>query len=159
MDLFTKTGRRYVKASPEQIAENHLHYHQHQLAPVGVSIANPTDSERFLIDALTGQQREVFAVLLLDKQHRVINFCCLFYGTIDAAAVYPREVVKHALRFNAAAAILAHNHPSGVAEPSKSDELTTRRIRDALQLVDVRLLDHFVIGRGQAVSLASRGML
>ena len=95
----------------------------------------------------------------MDNRHRVLAFDELFRGTIDAAAVYPREIVKQALARNAAAVILAHNHPSGIAEPSQSDQLITRRIRDALELVDVRLLDHFVIGDNACVSLASRGML
>jgi DNA repair protein RadC len=101
----------------------------------------------------------VFCCLFLDNRHRVLAFDELFRGTIDAAAVYPREVVKQALGRNAAAVILAHNHPSGVAEPSQSDQLITRRIRDALELVDIRLLDHFVIGDNSCISLASRGML
>ena len=104
-------------------------------------------------------EHETFAMILLDNQHRVINAVDLSHGTIDSAAVYPREVVKTALKHNAAAVILAHNHPSGIAEPSQSDQLITRRIRDALELVDIRLLDHFIIGDNCCVSLASRGML
>ena len=104
-------------------------------------------------------QREVFAVLFLDSQHRLIQYKELFYGTIDAAAIYPREIVKAALKVNAAACILAHNHPSGVTEPSQADILITSRIKKALDLVDVRLLDHFVVGDGSPVSLAERGQI
>lgn len=113
----------------------------------------------YLSSQLRHSQREVFAVLFLDTQHRLIRYQELFMGTIDAAAVYPREVVKAALQFNAAAVILAHNHPSGVAEPSQADISITERIKRALDLVDVRLLDHFVVGDGSPVSLAERGLL
>ena len=108
---------------------------------------------------LGGRPQEVFAVLFLDGQHRLIAWRELFQGTLTQTSVYPREVVKAALAHNAGAVILAHNHPSGVPEPSDADRLITRRIRDALELVDVRLLDHFVVGDGSCVSLASRGLL
>jgi DNA repair protein RadC len=136
-------GRRYLKE---------------RLRP-GATISSPSDSREFLLASLRDRPHEVFCCLFLDNRHRVLAFDELFRGTIDAAAVYPREIVKQALSRNAAAVILAHNHPSGVAEPSQSDQLITRRIRDALDLVDVRLLDHFVIGDNNCVSLASRGML
>jgi len=103
--------------------------------------------------------REVFCLLLLDKQHRLLEFVELFQGTIDSANVYPREVVKLALTKNAAAVILAHNHPSGVAEPSASDRLITQALADALALVDIRILDHFVVGRSEWVSFADRGLM
>lgn len=133
-------------------------YLRERLRP-GVVIGSPADSREFLLAALRDRPHEVFCCLFLDNRHRVITFDELFRGTIDAAAVYPREVVKQALARNAAAVILAHNHPSGIAEPSQSDQLITRRIRDALELVDIRLLDHFVIGDNTCVSLASRGLL
>jgi DNA repair protein RadC len=104
-------------------------------------------------------QREVFCVLLLDNQHRLLELVELFQGTIDSANVYPREVVKLALVKNAAAVILAHNHPSGVAEPSASDRLITQALVDALALVDIRILDHFVVGRSEWVSFADRGLM
>ena len=113
----------------------------------------------FLISQLRDEQNEVFAMLLLDSQHRVIRFERMFNGTIDAAAVYPRVLVKKALELNAAAVILAHNHPSGVAEPSQADKHITRRIIDAMGLVDIRVLDHFVVGDGIAVSFAERGLM
>lgn len=113
----------------------------------------------YLTVKLRSSQREVFAVLFLDSQHRLIRYQELFYGTIDAAAVYPREVVKCALQYNAAACILAHNHPSGIAEPSQSDIFITQKIQYALELVDIKLLDHFVVGAGKPVSLAERGLI
>ena len=102
---------------------------------------------------------ELFCCLYLDNRHRILAFVELFRGTIDGTSVYPREVVKEALAVNAAAVILAHNHPSGVAEPSQADERITRRLRSALELVDIRLLDHLIIGAGRATSMASRGLL
>ena len=108
---------------------------------------------------LRDRPREVFALLLLDNQHRVIQFVELFYGTLDSASVWPREIVQIALKHNAAAVILAHNHPSGVAEPSRADRQITDRILAALALVDIRVLDHLVIGDGITVSFAERGWL
>ena len=127
--------------------------------PVGATIRSPTDSETFLRARLRDRPHEVFCCLYLDNRHRVLGFDELFRGTIDGTGVYPREVVKEALARNAAAVILAHNHPSGVAEPSASDERITRRLRSALELVDIRLLDHLVVGDGVSTSMASRGML
>ena len=108
---------------------------------------------------LAGHRQEVFAVLFLDGQHRLIVLQELFHGTLTQTSVYPREVVKAALAHNAGAVILAHNHPSGVAEPSRADEYLTATLKTALALVDVRVLDHLVVGRGQVVSLAERGLL
>jgi len=125
----------------------------------GVAISGPEDTLEFLEAKLKGHQQEVFACLFLDVRHRVIRFEELFWGTIDAASVYPRELVKRALHYNAAALIVAHNHPSGVAEPSRSDRSLTQRLQQAVALVDVRLLDHFVIGDGESVSFAQRGWL
>lgn len=133
-------------------------YLQQKLAP-GRAIRSPADSREFLLARLRDRPQEVFCCLFLDNRHRVLAFEELFHGTIDNTTVYPREVVRQVLRRNAAAVILAHNHPSGVAEPSEADQLITRRIRGALELIDVRLLDHFVIGDGVCTSLASRGML
>ena len=133
-------------------------YLEEKLAP-GKRIGSPTDSTNFLLARLRDRPHEVFCCMFLDNRHRVLAFDELFRGTIDNTTVYPREVVKQALQRNAAAVILAHNHPSGVAEPSEADQLITRRIRDALDLVDVRLLDHFIVGDGACVSLAQRGLL
>lgn len=125
----------------------------------GDVLTSPRATRDYLLSRLRHQRREVFACLFLDNRHRVIDFEELFHGTIDAAAVYPREVVQRALGCNAAAIIIAHNHPSGVAEPSRADEQITRRLREALALVDIRLLDHFVVGDGEPVSFAERGLL
>jgi DNA repair protein RadC len=133
-------------------------YLEAKLSP-GKRIGSPKDSQNFLLARLRDRPHEVFCCLFLDNRHRVLAFDELFRGTIDNTTVYPREVVKQALQRNAAAVILAHNHPSGVAEPSEADKMITRRINDALDLVDVRLLDHFIVGDGTCVSLASRGLL
>jgi DNA repair protein RadC len=127
--------------------------------PSGTAIRSPADTEAFLQARLQHLDHELFCCLFLDNRHRVLRFDELFRGTIDGTSVYPREVVKEALAVNAAAVILAHNHPSGVAEPSQADERITRRLRAALELVDIRLLDHLIIGDGRATSLASRGLL
>jgi DNA repair protein RadC len=125
----------------------------------GDALESPEATRRFLAARLRDRPHEVFACLFLDNRHRVIAFEELFHGTIDGASVHPREVVKRTLAHNAAALILAHNHPSGVAEPSHADQAITRRLCDALALVDVRVLDHFIIGDGQAVSFAERGLI
>ena len=127
--------------------------------PCGESICSPADTEAFLQAHMQHLDHEVFCCLFLDNRHRVLCFDELFRGTIDGTSVYPREVVKEALAVNAAAVILAHNHPSGVAEPSQADERITKRLKSALELVDIRLLDHLIIGDGRATSLASRGLL
>ncbi len=127
--------------------------------PVGEPIRCPTDTELYLKARLRHLGHEVFCCLYLDNRHRVLRFDEMFRGTIDGTSVYPREVVKEALSVNAAAVILAHNHPSGVAEPSQADERITRRLKAALELVDIRLLDHIIVGDGKATSLASRGLI
>jgi DNA repair protein RadC len=108
---------------------------------------------------LGARTQEVFAVLFLDGQHRLLRLEEMFHGTLAQTSVYPREVVKRALQLNAGAVILAHNHPSGVAEPSRADEYLTQALKSALQLVDVRVLDHLVVGQGSIVSFAERGLL
>lgn len=125
----------------------------------GDALQGAADTRRYLMARMRHHPHEVFACLFLDNKHRVIIYEELFYGTIDSSAVHPRQVVKRALHHNAAAVIAAHNHPSGVAEPSRADEAITLRLRDALSTVDIRLLDHVVVGDGQTVSLAERGML
>jgi len=133
-------------------------YYEESL-PAGVAIKSPADTEAFLQSKLRHLGHELFCCLYLDNRHRVLRFDEMFRGTIDGTSVYPREVVKEALAMNAAAVILAHNHPSGVAEPSQADERITRRLKSALELVDIRLLDHLIIGDGRATSLASRGLV
>ncbi len=122
------------------------------------SLTSPNDSRDYVKLKLAEYEHEVFACLFLDQRHRVIAFEELFRGTIDGASVYPREVVKACLSHNAAAVIFAHNHPSGIAEPSQSDERITKRLKDALALIDVRVLDHLVVGE-EVVSFAERGLL
>jgi len=122
-------------------------------------LADPRAGTEYLKTWLGAENNEVFAVVYLDGRHRVITSEIAFRGTIDGASVHPRTVVSQALKYNAAAVIVAHNHPSGVAEPSAADIAITRRLADALALVDVRLLDHFVVGEGEPISLASRGLM
>jgi DNA repair protein RadC len=119
----------------------------------------PRHTAEFLVAQLRDRPYEVFCCLHLDSRHRLIALDELFRGTIDGASVHPREVVRQALARNAAAVILAHNHPSGVAEASQADELITRRLRDALALVDIRVLDHVIVGDGACLSFAERGLL
>ena len=125
----------------------------------GAEMSSPTMVRNFLILKLGDRDAESFCVLFLDNRHRVIEFREMFQGTIDGAGVYPREVVKTALQLNSAAVILAHNHPSGVAEPSVADEMITKRLQSALALVDIRTLDHCIVAGGEVVSLAERGIL
>ncbi|RMG54138.1 MAG: JAB domain-containing protein [Gammaproteobacteria bacterium] len=132
--------------------------HLHESMKRGTAMENPAVTCRWLRARLRDRPQEVFACLFLDSRHRLLRYEELFHGTIDGASVHPREVVRAALRHNAAALIVAHNHPSGVAEPSRADIAITQRLRDALSLVDVRLLDHVVVGE-DCVSLAERGLL
>ena len=122
------------------------------------TLTSPGDSKDYVKLQLSTYEHEVFACLFLDQRHRVITFEELFRGTIDGASVYPREVVKAALSHNAAAVIFSHNHPSGDAEPSKADQAITKRQKAALALIDVRVLDHLVVGR-EVISFAERGLL
>lgn len=122
-------------------------------------LSDPQTTREFLRSKLRKYPYEVFAGLFLDNRHRIISFDELFRGTIDGASVYPREVVKQALDHNAAAVIFAHNHPSGVAEPSRADQMITKKLVQALGTVDIRVLDHFVIGDSQAISMAELGMI
>ena len=126
---------------------------------VGASLGNPRDSGDYLRARLRPLPYEVFVVLLLDNRHRVLGIEELFRGTVDGASVHPREVVREVIKYNACAVIFAHNHPSGVAEPSAADRAITHELRDALQLVGTRVLDHLVIGDGEPVSMAARGLL
>ena len=120
---------------------------------------SPGKVKDFLALQLGGREQEVFAVLFLDAQHRLLKLETMFSGTLTQTSVYPREVVRRALALNAGAVVLAHNHPSGLAEPSRADEYLTQTLKAALALVDVRVLDHVVVGLGQTVSLAERGLL
>lgn len=123
------------------------------------ALESPQAVRDFLKAKLRHELHEVFACLFLDTKHRVLAFEVLFYGTIDGASVYPRQVVKRALANNAAALILTHNHPSGVAEPSQADKVLTERLKEALALVDVRVLDHFIVGDGEPLSMVENGWM
>lgn len=126
---------------------------------LGDAITSPEKIKRYLKAKMRAYNHEVFACVYLDNQHRIVDFKELFYGTIDGASVYPREVVKQTLAANAAAVIFVHNHPSGIAEPSTSDKQITERLVKALHLVDVRVLDHMIVGDSEVVSFAERGLL
>lgn len=138
-----------LEKAAEIIAEKYLR---------GDAFCNPAATKDYIKYRLGSYEREVFALMLLDNQHRLIEFTELFYGTIDSASVYPREVVKACLEKNAAAVILAHNHPSGDPTPSQSDRRITQRLKDALALIDVRVLDHIVVGE-DCYSMVEGGML
>lgn len=123
------------------------------------SIHNPADMSRYFTLKLGALEHEVFACVFLDAQHRVIEYKELFRGTLTQTSVYPREIVKESLTRNAAAICIAHNHPSGLPEPSNADKSLTNALKQALALIDVRVLDHFVVGGGQAISFAERGLM
>lgn len=125
----------------------------------GKQLESPRAVRDFLAVALGTLPHEVFGLLHLDNRHRLIEWQELFRGTLDGATVHPREVVKEALARNSAACILVHNHPSGVAEPSQADELITRRLKEALALVEVRVLDHVIVAGGELSSFAEKGLL
>jgi DNA repair protein RadC len=125
----------------------------------GRPLSNPEATRNYLRLRLADYQNEVFGGVFLDSRHRIIAVRELFQGTIDGASIHPRVVVQQALTMNAAALVVFHNHPSGVAEPSHADEAITLRLKDALSLVDVRVLDHFVVAAGESVSFAERGLI
>jgi len=125
----------------------------------GKALTSPDATRDYLMLELALLEREVFYCLFLDNRHRVLTIECCFQGTLNTASIYPREVVKRSLQVNASAVILAHNHPSGLAEPSEADRAITRRLIDALGLVDVRVLDHFIIGGDEHYSFAEHGLL
>jgi DNA repair protein RadC len=146
-------------ATQIRLAHEFVHRQLKQSLQRGVSLTSPAMTMEYLQTVLRDRRREIFTCLFLDTRHRVIASEDLFQGSIDGACVYPRIVAERALRLSAAAVIVAHNHPSGVSEPSLADQAITRRLKDALQLLEIRLLDHFVVGDGPPVSMASRGML
>ncbi len=156
--LYVKHNGRYRLAEDEVVYEAYARLIATKFQR-GRQLASPCDTEDFLIAQLQHKEEEHFGMVSLDNRHRILSYDVLFHGTIDNTTVYPRVLVRHALKINAAAVILAHNHPSGEAEPSDADRTITRRIRDALELVDIRLLDHLVVGSGRCISLAARGLL
>jgi len=132
---------------------------ERRLRKAEVTLGNPSEVRRFLTLKLADRDHEVFVALFLDTQHRLIAYEELFRGTLAQTSVYPREVVKTALKHNAGSVIFAHNHPSGIAEPSHTDEQLTTALQSALTLVDVRVVDHFVVAGKSAISFAERGLL
>jgi DNA repair protein RadC len=126
---------------------------------VSPPLTSPSAVEQFLVLALAPRDAEVFCAMFLDNRHRLIQFDEMFRGTIDGSSVYPREVVRRTLELNAAALVLVHNHPSGVAEPSQADELITRRLTEALALIDVRVLDHLIVAGNTVTSFVRRGLI
>ncbi len=145
-------------AQLQAVLEMNRRYLGHMLAQ-GSVMDNPETVQQYLIAQLRHQSREVFACLFLDNKHAVLGFEILFRGSINSAAVHPREVLKKALAYNAAAVIFSHNHPSGIAEPSMADQQITEQLSKALALIEVKVLDHIIIGAGTPVSFASRGLL
>lgn len=153
-----ETAQGYASVSDEAVIETALKLLSQRIAR-GPLLSSPRATSEYLRLRFADLQHEVFCLLYLDKRHRLIACEELFRGTIDGASVHPREVVKAALRHNCAAVLCAHNHPSGCAEPSQADEFITRRLKAALELVDIRLLDHLIVSVKDSVSLAERGVL
>ena len=148
----------YLPATADQILEAARQAIEHKMQR-GASFSSPAAVKEYLRAKLAGFEHEVFAVLFLDTQHRLIEYVEMFRGTIDSASVYPREVVKQALRLNAAAVIISHNHPSGNPEPSAADRALTLQLKSALALVDVRTLDHIIVAGSLTTSFAERGLI
>ena len=146
-------------SSDDIIAQAELILTTRLTRPSYETFQSPTDVKTFLALRLADLKAEVFAVLFLDNRHRMLAFEPMFNGTIDGATVHPREVVRRAIEHNAAAVILSHNHPSGVAEPSQADQRITQRLTEALKLIDVRVIDHIVVGSDETVSFAERGLI
>ena len=149
---------RYLPASADDILEAARQVIDQKMQR-GAEFASPAAVKEYLRAKLAGFEHEVFAVVFLDTRHRLIEYREMFHGTIDGASVYPREVVKEALRLNAAAVIVSHNHPSGNSEPSAADKAMTSQLRQALALVDVRTLDHIIVAGSRTTSFAERGLL
>lgn len=148
-----------LPASAQHTIREALTLLERQLREPGASFTSSSSVRDWLRLQLTLEEREEFTVLFLDNQHRLIAHETLFRGTINSMTVYPREVVKAGLKHNAAAVVLSHNHPSGYAEPSSADRQMTTRLQQALELVDIRLLDHLVVGGMEIVSFSERGWL
>ncbi|MHB0818451.1 RadC family protein [Stutzerimonas stutzeri] len=146
-------------AKENQVIEEALRILDRRLFNRGPALVKPESVARYLKLKLAHLEHEVFGVVFLDSKHRALTFEILFQGTIDGASVYPRQIVKRALANNAAALILVHNHPSGCSEPSDADRTLTHRLKEALALVDVRVLDHFIVGAGIPLSMAEHGWL
>lgn len=158
-NLFTLDAEgRAVPATPEEIISTARAYIARRVRR-GSALTSSAALKDFLRVTLGAREFETFCVLFLDSRHRLIEFVELFRGSLTGASVHPREVVKEALARNAGAVILVHPHPSGIAEPSQADELITRRLQEALQLIDVRVLDHLIVAGDEILSFAERGLL
>ena len=156
IDISAPSG--YRQATFEEILSGAKQALSHRFRK-GTLLDSPAATRNFLTVKLGSREFETFCCIFVDNRHRVIDFVELFRGTIDGASVHPREVVKEALKRNAAAVIFAHPHPSGVAEPSQADELITRRLKEALALVDIRVLDHLIVAGSEVISMAEEGRL
>jgi DNA repair protein RadC len=157
--LMVKSPRgRYVKAAPDDVLAAAALIHAQQLLGTN-RLETPGAARSFFAEALRGRNAEVFCMITLCNRHRALRFREVFQGTIDGCSVQPREVVRHALADNAAAVIFGHNHPSAVAEPSQADHLITSRLKEALGLLDIRVLDHLIVGADRVTSLAEQGDL
>ena len=153
------TQREGVTEAENEIIEQALRILGRCMRAEQVKIGSPSAVKEYLSVKMSGLEREVFSVVFLDAQHHVIAFEEMFAGTLSRTSVYPREVVKAALRHNAGAVILAHNHPSGDMTPSRADEMLTQTLKTSLQLVDVRVLDHIIVGQAKCLSMAERGLI
>ena len=149
---------RYLPATADQILEAARKVVEQKMLR-GVPFTSPAEVKEYLIARLAGLEHEVFAVIYLDAQHRVLDYVEMFRGTVSQTSVYPREVVKHALSRNSSALLLVHNHPSGSAEPSRADEHLTQTLKSALSLVDVRVIDHLIVAGPTILSFAERGLI
>ena len=158
-DLKSVKGLGSAKRASLEAALELARRSMHEQLREGAALTSPSAVRDYLRLALSAKPHEVFVCLWLDAQHKVIAIEEPFRGTLTQTSVYPREIVKAALKANAAAVIFAHNHPSGVAQPSQADELLTRNLKEALALVDVKVLDHFIVAGNQAISFAERGLL
>jgi DNA repair protein RadC len=159
MELFIQDPSGNYLPAPDKVIFNAARTAMARKLKRGVNFSSPAIAKKMLPELLGSMEREVFAAAFLDTRHRLIEFRELFYGTIDGASVHPRELVKVALELNAQAVVIVHNHPSGEPEASNADELLTQRVKEGLALVDIRLLDHFIVAGECINSLAERGII
>lgn len=159
MELMIKKGARYVSAPAHMVRDAAAALALADVNQDKPAFTSPAAARNWIVPILGSRPYEVFCLLHLDNRHRLIEFQELFRGTIDGASVHPREIVREVIARNSAAVIFAHNHPSGVPEPSQADELITRRLKDALALVDVRVLDHLIVAGDKLMSFAERGLI
>lgn len=157
--LFTRDNDQFQPASDDLVIQTALAITKQRMVDPGIELTSPTDAKDFLQLQTATLEHEVFIVIFLNNRHCVIDIEEMFRGTIDGASVYPREVVKAALAHNACAVMFAHNHPSGIAEPSQADRTITARLKKAMALVDIRVLDHFIVAGDEVLSFAEKGLL